>query len=233
MMVITNRNFRVSELWTSLSQLGTIGLLQFLASLAMILGFLLTVGVVAVLLLHVLLWPARNMLGWRVHWVGERVPPVKPQFTIWHLLVWTALIGVLLSLGRTLAEFDSLNGMTTFLLLWGLATLLSGSSVIFLATRQSRFLLWLAAVAAWLVLLSWAESELTLIITRFSGTGNWLPLWLMMLWNGIVAIAVVLQVLLLRWLGIVFDLRLPFAKADNGRTVGCVEASLRAADAPE
>ncbi|MCE9528343.1 MAG: hypothetical protein K8R36_20050 [Planctomycetales bacterium] len=36
-----------------------------------------------------------------------------------------------------------------------------------------------------------------------------------MLCNGTVATVVVLHVLLLRWLGMVFDLRLPFVKTDE------------------
>ncbi len=215
MMVITSPNFFTSQLETIFSELGTSYLLLILAGWGGgSCGLILTIGVASVLLLHVLLWPVHNMLGWRVHWVGEKLPPVKPQFSIWHLLVWTALIGVLLSLGRTLAEFDSWAGMTTFLLLWGVAALLAGMPAIVVATRRKRFLLWLAAVAAWIALLSLAESELTFLLTKASGTGTWLPLWLMVLCNGIVATAVLLHVLLLRWLGIAFDLRLPFDKAD-------------------
>ena len=191
---LTRPNFQISQ-W------GFIFSLQFLTTWALVLGLILTVGVASVLLLHVLLWPARNMLGWRVHWGGETIPPVKPQFTLWHLLVWTALIGALLSLGRTLAAFESWKGMTTFLLLWGVAALLAGFPAIVVATRRRRMLLWLAAGIAGVSLLSFAESELTFLLTKSSGTGTWLPLWLMVLCNGIVAIAVLLHVLLLRWRG--------------------------------
>lgn len=207
LLVITGPNFHIS-------QLGTIFSPQGRAAPLMTVVLTLTIGVASVLFLHVLLWPVRNMLGWRVRWMGETILTVKPQFTLWHLLVWTALIAVLLSLGRTLAEFDSWAGMTTFLLLWGIAALLAGFPALLVATRRRRFLLWLASVAAWIVLLSLAESELTFLLTKASGTGSWLPTWLMMLCNGIVAIAVLLHVLLLRWLGIAFDLRLPFVKTD-------------------
>jgi hypothetical protein len=208
LMVITTPGFHISQLETIFAP-------QVLVGLAAILGVILTIGVASVLFLHVLLWPVRNMLGWRVHWVGETIPPVKPQFTLWHLFVWTALIGALLSLGRTLAEFNSWAGMTTFLLLWAFAALLAGFPAFIVATRRRGMLLWLAASIVWLVTLSFAESELTFILTRTSGARSWLPLWLLLICNGIVAIAVVLHVLLLRWLGMVFDLRLPFSRTDK------------------
>lgn len=204
-MVFARPNFDVS-------QVGFLFSLNALTNFSLKLGLLLSIGVAAVLVLHILLWPVRNMLGWRIHWAGEPLPPIKPQFTLWHLFVWTALIGTLLSLGRTLVEFDSWKGITTFLLLWGIAALLAGFPAIVVASRRKRLLLWLAAGIAWLVSLSLAESELTFMLMKTSGAGTGLPLWLMMLCNGIVAAAVLLHVLMLRWMGMVFDLRLPFAK---------------------
>ena len=92
--------------------------------------------------------------------------------------------------------------------------MLTGVPALVVATRRRRVLIWLVAGIAWLASLSFAESELTFVLTKSSGTGTWLPLWLMVLCNGIVATAVLLHVLLLRWLGIAFDLLLPFDKAD-------------------
>ena len=189
--------------------------LQGRAGPALTFALILTIGVATVLSLHVLLWPLHNMLGWRVHWSGEPAAPSKPQFTLWQLLVWTALIAVLLALGRTLAEFESWAGITTFVLLWGLAALLTGFPTLVAATRSKRFFYWLVGLTTWLVFLSWAESELTFVLTKISGNGSWLPLWFMLICNWISAIAILLHVLLLRWLGMRFNMRLPFVQEDN------------------
>ncbi|MCE9528342.1 MAG: hypothetical protein K8R36_20045 [Planctomycetales bacterium] len=91
LMVITSPTFQFSEPWSIL-------LPQIVAWLPTFFGLILTIGVASILLLHILLWPVRNLLGWRIYWAGEATSPVKPQFSIWHLLLWTALIAALLSL---------------------------------------------------------------------------------------------------------------------------------------
>jgi hypothetical protein len=178
-----------------------------------------TIGVTAVLLLHILLWAIRSFLGWQVHWNDEAPPAVKPHFTLWHLFVWVTLIAALLSVARALTANRTSAEITTSLLLWGVAALLAGFPALILATRRSRLLVSSVALIGWLVLMSLGESELTFRIAKLYGSGVWIPSWLLGICNTAVAATVILHVLLLRWFGMAFRFRLPFGESPPAREV--------------
>jgi|GEM_PF-1257349 hypothetical protein len=173
------------------------------------------IGLGTVLAIHTLLWPVRALLGWQVQWAGAEPARRERLLTLWHLVAWVVLIAFLL-----VAAGSSMNaGMLTIMVLLGeFAALLAGLPVLILATRHKHLPFWIPGVLAGFVGLSWAESELTFLFTRVTGSGTGIPLWYVAIWNGTVAGTVLLAIFLLRWAGLEFHL--PISRR---------EAALRAA----
>lgn len=173
------------------------------------------IGLGTVLAIHTLLWPVRALLGWQVQWAGEESAQRERLLTLWHLVAWVVLIAFLL-----VAAGSSMNaGMLTIMVLLGeFAALLAGLPVLILATRRKRLPFWIPGVLAGLIGLSWAESELTFLFTKVTGSGTGIPLPYVAIWNGAVAGTVLLAIFLLRWAGLEFHL--PISRR---------EAALRAA----
>ncbi|MCE9524550.1 MAG: hypothetical protein K8R36_00680 [Planctomycetales bacterium] len=173
------------------------------------------IGLGTVLTIHTLLCPVRALLGWQVQWAGAEPARRERLLTLWHLVAWVVLIAFLL-----VAAGSSMNaGMLTVMVLLGeFAALLAGLPVLILTTRRKRLPFWIPGVLAGLVGLSWAESELTFLFTKVTGSGTGIPLWYVAIWNGAVAGTVLLAIFLLRWAGLEFHL--PISRR---------EAALRAA----
>ncbi len=75
---------------------------------ALTMGMMLGIAIGA---LQIPLWIARWLFGWKLAWAGDSSESYRHQFQLWHVLIGTVILAVLLAVGRQLVPREGGYGL--------------------------------------------------------------------------------------------------------------------------
>ncbi|HUE69538.1 MAG TPA: hypothetical protein VMP01_01510 [Pirellulaceae bacterium] len=154
-----------------------------------------------VLLASVLLWPLKVLAGWRAAWHDDPIVSIRSA-PISHLMLWIGLWAALFLLATSLAERFGEDGI--FVALVGSALILfTGLPVAILLSGQEWTWLRWSVTVAYILLLSWGESELIYWLLKPAGFTTVSRVLMVVLgFNAPLAAVIAMNCLMLRGVGL-------------------------------
>lgn len=169
-------------------------------------AYVLTIGVVVILLLQIGIWPLSKCFGWRVLVSQEAGTRTHARFSLAQLFMWVGLIAALLSVLRTIFDLDP--SWVIFTVLWVLLTSVVAIPALLVAARPKFNPYLYVGLIAYVPGISYLESELSALCFSHGIVGGWWPLWFIFPVNLAIAVTVLFNVWLLRSMGTLLDLPL-------------------------
>jgi hypothetical protein len=160
-----------------------------------------------ILVLSVLCWPMKVFLGWRLVG-GTENPPVVGRVSTWQMMLWIGLWSALFFISTQARDYYGTQWPSAAGFAVPVVLLVGFPVAVACSGQRIRWFVWLA-ILAYVLVLSYAESELSYLVASISPPGSaGIPLVYPLFLNGTIAAVVAANLLILRACGL--RLHMPF-----------------------